>query len=177
MLTLEDVVKTIQENLKFKKRELRKILKEYDQIGMTDNEEKQNVEEQKSDFEAVIAKIKEEIEQLRERIEVATEGYMFLKYFLYQFSAFLLINYINDEGMPFKRDDDDTAKDFCDEYSYEFNEMNKSFGSIEFKMKALTKYYHPNGEINIIGYRKFTGRDAIMECLYVSILPTPPICS
>ena len=92
---------------------------------------------------------------------------MFLMYFLYQFSAFLLIYYIN-EGMPFKRDDDDTAIDFCDEYSYEFNEMNKSFGSIEFKMKALTKYYHPNGEINIIGYRKFTGRDAIMECLYVS---------
>ena len=74
MLTLEDVVKTIQENLKFKKRELRKILKEYDQIGMTDNEEKQNAEEQKSDLEAVIAKIKEEIEQIRERIEVATEG-------------------------------------------------------------------------------------------------------
>jgi hypothetical protein len=41
---------------------------------MTDIEEKQNVEEQKSDLEAVIAKIKEEIEQLRERmIEVATE--------------------------------------------------------------------------------------------------------
>ena len=74
MLTLEDVVKTIQENLKFKKRELRKILKEYDQIGMTDIEEKQSVEEQKSDLEAVIAKIKEEIEQLREKmIEVATE--------------------------------------------------------------------------------------------------------
>ena len=44
--------------------ELRKIFKEYDQIGMTDNEEKQNVEEQNSDLEAVIAKIKEEIGQL-----------------------------------------------------------------------------------------------------------------
>ena len=41
---------------------------------MTDIEEKQSVEEQKSDLEAVIAKIKEEIEQLREKmIEVATE--------------------------------------------------------------------------------------------------------
>ena len=78
-----------------------------------------------------------------------------------------ILNILN-EGMPFKRDDDETAAEFCDEYCYEFNEMNKISGSIDLKMNSLSKLYHPNGEMNIIGYKKFAGRESIIQCLYVS---------
>jgi hypothetical protein len=73
MLSLEDVVKNIQRNLKVKSRELKKLLKEYDQIGMSNNEEEDKMEEQNLLGEE-IARIKEVIDQLGEKLEVATEG-------------------------------------------------------------------------------------------------------
>ena len=73
MLSLEDVVKNIQRNLKVKSRELKKLLKEYDQIGLSNIEEDDKVEEQNLLGEE-IARIKEVIDQLGKKLEVATEG-------------------------------------------------------------------------------------------------------
>ena len=73
--SIEDVIKSIQGNLKLKTRELKKLLKEYDQIGMSNNEEEEIVEEQNL-VDAAIAQIKEEIVQLGKKLEIATEGCM-----------------------------------------------------------------------------------------------------
>ena len=73
--SIEDVIKSIQGNLKLKTRELKKLLKEYDQIGRSNNEEEEIVEEQNL-VDAAIAQIKEEIVQLGKKLEIATEGCM-----------------------------------------------------------------------------------------------------
>ena len=73
--SIEDVIKSIQGNLKLKTRELKKLLKEYDQIGRSNNEEEEIVEEQNL-VNAAIAQIKEEIVQLGKKLEIATEGCM-----------------------------------------------------------------------------------------------------